>query len=115
MIPDLTDTTESLRPLLSALARAGARRVVAHSLFLHPAMTESLDATLAPLGLTERLHDAYEGGHAFRLGSIGMTKHLPLEARRLALARLIALGAQFGLTVTTGAAQNPDLPLVEPV
>ena len=109
LIPELTDTPESLRPLFAALARAGARRVIAHYLFLHPAMTGPLDQALAPLGMSERLADAFEGGPVFTVGTIGATKHLPLEARRVGLARLAALGAEHGLVVETGAAQNPDL------
>lgn len=110
LIPGLNDTRENLAPLFGALARAGAKRVVAHYLYLHPGMEESLDRALHPLGWTERLRDAFEGGRVFRLGTLGPTKHLPLESRRAGLTRLIALGAEHGLWVTTGSAQNPDLP-----
>ena len=110
LIPGLTDTRENVAPLFRALARAGARKVVAHYLFLHSAMTDTLDEALQPLGRVERLRDDFEGGQVFRLGTLGPTKHLPLEARRSGLTRLFALGAEHGLWVTTGASQNPDLP-----
>ena len=108
LIPGLTDTRESIQPLFAALGRIGVRRVVAHHLFLHPAMTGTLAAALSPLGWAEKLTDAYEGGPVFPIGSLGATKHLPLEARREGLARLTAWGAEHGLLVATGAAQNPD-------
>ena len=110
LIPGRTDTRENLAPLFDALADAGIRKVVAHYLYLHTAMTESLDEAIAPLGWVEKLRDDFEGGQVFRLGSVGATKHLPLEARRAGFARIIALGAEFGLSVTTGSSQNPDLP-----
>lgn len=113
LIVGLTDTRESLRPLLHAVAEAGVRRVVAHYLYRHSGTSTRLAEALAPLGLAERIDDDFAGGPAFALGSIGLTKHYPVEARREGLARLIAWGAEFGLTVTTGSAQNPDLPRPE--
>ena len=110
LIPGLTDTRDNLAPLMEAIASAGGRRVVAHYLFLQSAMGESLDRVLLPLGWVERLKDSFEGGRVFRLGTLGPTKHLPLETRRAGFTRLISLGAEFGLWVTTGSSQNPDLP-----
>lgn len=114
LVPGLTDTRENVIPLFEALASAGVRRVVTHYLFLHLAMTTPLEQALSPLGWSERLRDAFEGGRVFPIGTIGSTKHLPVEIRREGLARLIAWGAQYGLIVETGAAQNPDLPRIEP-
>ncbi|MEO6811747.1 MAG: radical SAM protein [Isosphaeraceae bacterium] len=113
LIPDLTDTHENLFPLFDALARAGTRRLIAHYLFQQPAMMTPLDEALAPLGRVERLADQFTGGPVFKIGSIGATKHLPLEARQAGLARLIVWGAEHSLTVETGSAQNPDLRRVE--
>lgn len=113
LIPDLTDTHENLFALFDALARAGARRLIAHYLFQQPAMMVPLGEALAPLGRAERLADQFTGGPVFKIGSVGATKHLPLEARQVGLARLIVLGAEHGLIVETGSAQNPDLRRVE--
>lgn len=110
LIPGRNDTRENLAPLFSALAEAGARKVVAHYLFLQSSLKSSLDEAIAPRGWVERLHDDFEGGRVFRLGTLGPTKHLPIEARREGLARVMAMGAEHGLSVTTGASQNPDLP-----
>lgn len=110
LIPDRTDTRAELRPLFEAIAATGVRRVVAHYLYLPTALGESLDLAFQPLPWGEGVRDDFEGGRVFRLGSVGPTKHLPLEVRRAGLARLISLGAEFGLSVTTGASQNPELP-----
>jgi DNA repair photolyase len=110
LIPERTDTADNLRPVFQAMAAVGVRKVVAHYLYLHPALADSLDESFQPLPWGERLRDEYEGGPVFRLGSLGATKHLPLAIRRAGLARMISLGMEFGLSVTTGSSQNPDLP-----
>ncbi|CAN5846291.1 hypothetical protein BH23PLA1_BH23PLA1_01150 [soil metagenome] len=113
LIPGLTDTRENLAPMFRELARIGARRVVAHYLFQHPAILSPLKEALGPLGHSERLTDDFEGGPVFPVGSLGLVKHYPRETRREGLARLIAWGAEHGLIVETGSAQNPDLPRLE--
>src|SRR5262249_19889214 len=65
MIAGLTDTRENIAPLFHALATSGARDVVAHYLYLHTSMTIPLSDALAPLGLSERVRDDFEGGPAF--------------------------------------------------
>lgn len=114
LIVGLTDTRANLVPLFQAVARAGVRDVIAHYLFLQPAMMASLAESLAPFGLSERVLEDYEGGPTFPVGSVGTTKHLPVDTRRVGLARLFSWGAEFGLDVRTGQAQNPDLPRSEP-
>jgi DNA repair photolyase len=115
LIPGLTDTRENLRPLLRELGRIGVRDAVAHYAFLQPAILPPIRAALTPLGHAERLVDLYEGGPVFSVGEAGATKHLPIEARREGLARVIAWGAEAGLIVTTGSAQNPDLPRLDAI
>lgn len=109
LIPDWTDTRENLLPVFVALRELGVRELTTHYLFLHPAMQEPFQETIEPLGWKERLDDLYRGGPLFTLGSVGATKHLPLEARRAGLARISAWAAEQGLSIRTGAAQNPDL------
>lgn len=114
LIPGLTDTRENLRPLLRELGRVGVREATAHHLFLQPAILPTLREAIGPLGFAERLVDAFEGGPVFAIGEVGTTKHLPIDERRAGLARLSAWAAEFDLVVRTGAAQNPDLPRLDP-
>lgn len=110
LIHEHTDTRENLGPVFAEVAAIGVGKVVAHYLYLHPALSDSLDEAFQPLPWGERLRDEYEGGPVFRLGTLGSTKHLPLAVRRKGLAQLISLGMEYGLSVTTGSSQNPDLP-----
>lgn len=110
LIAGLTDTRENLAPLFSRLAALGVSEVVAHYLFLQARGNDRLFESLERFGWGTKVEDGFEGGPAFALGSVGTTKHLPLEVRRAGLARLLAWGAEFGLRVRTGQAQNPDLP-----
>ncbi len=110
LIPGLSDVKENIAPLFRELARLGARRVVAHYLFRHPAMIAPLKEALEPFGHAERLVDVFEGGPVFPVGSLGPLKHLPKLARQEGLARLTAWGAEYGLVIETGASQNPDFP-----
>jgi hypothetical protein len=114
LIPALSDTRENLRPLFRELGRIGVRDVLVHYAFLQPAIIPSLRDALAPFGHSERLVDLYEGGPVFSVGEAGATKHLPLDARREGLARVISWGAEADLLVRTGPGQNPDLPRLSP-
>ena len=114
IIARLNDSREALGPLFRALASIGVRDVLAHHLFIIPAMLEPLQKALAPFGLAERLSEDYRGGPVFSLGSLGATKHLPLDRRRESLARVSALAAESGILIQTGASQNPDFRRSEP-
>lgn len=110
VIAGLIDTRENIVPLFCELARVGVGRVVAHHLFLNTAMAAPLADALAPLGWSERGRDDFSGGPVFTIGSAGTTKHYPRPVRQESLARLVAWGAESGLSVATGSSQNPDLP-----
>jgi DNA repair photolyase len=110
LVPDVTDTRENIKPLFEALTQAGVRRAVTHYLFLHSAMIDSLKDALRPLDLADKLDEDFRGGPWFSLGTLGSTRHLPRETRQAGFARLSAWGAECGLSIETGATQNPDLP-----
>jgi hypothetical protein len=115
LIAGLTDTRENLAPLFDRLSRIGVTDVITHYLFLLPAMEGPTKQALAPYGWSEKLIEDFNDGPAFAVGSIGTTRHLPVDVRRAGLARLLSWGAEFGLNVSTGQAQNPDLPRLESV
>jgi DNA repair photolyase len=114
LIPDLTDTRDNLIPLFRRLRDAGATQVVVHYMFMHKSVAEPLRAALADAEAAERLSAAFADGPMLTIGSMGTVRNLPRATRQDGLARVMAWGADFGLTVSTGAAQNPDLPQSQP-
>jgi DNA repair photolyase len=110
LMSGLTDARDNVARLFDALAERGVERVIAHYLFLHPAMIEPLKRALEPIGWGERIVGQYDSGPMYRIGSVGATRHLPVDARKEGLARVTAWGAERGLVVETGVTQNPDFP-----
>jgi DNA repair photolyase len=112
LVPGLTDTRENLVPLFRRLRDAGATRIVAHYLFQHPTTWSATAAVLAQLGCDEAVIAGFETGPQVHVGSMGTVRNVPRDLRQEGLARAMAYAAEFGLTVVTGATQNPDLPRV---
>ncbi len=110
IIPGLTDTRDNLVPLFRRIRDAGVSQLVVHYLFLHPSVATTLQDALARLDRREWLASAFEAGPQISVGSLGTVRNLPREVRQEGLARVMAWGAEFGLKVGTGVAQNPDLP-----
>lgn len=114
LIPDVSDTRENLFPLFRQLRDAGVTQVVVHYMFMHNSVRFSVYDALEDEEIKERLQAAYETGPQLSVGSMGTVRNLPREIRQDGLARVMAWGAEFGLRVSTGAAQNPDLPQAQP-
>jgi DNA repair photolyase len=114
LVPGLTDTRENLEPLFRAVAHAGVTKVVAHYLFFHPSIQATLEPALALHAELPHLMEMFADGVPATVGSLGLVRNLARDVRREGLARVISWGAEFGLDVTTGAAQNPDLPRTPP-
>jgi len=107
LVPDLTDSEENLRPLLSALSRRGIRSVSASYLFLRPAFARRV---------TERLRALAGWSHAtehwpwcrFANGVGGGTMIGP-GPRRERLGRLRDLAAEQDIDVHVCACKNTDI------
>jgi hypothetical protein len=109
LIPGLTDTRENLVPLFRRVRDAGVTTVVAHYLFQHHAIETSLNQVLSAHACGDRLALSFLAGPKISVGSMGTVRNLPREVREDGLARVMSWGSEFGLTVSTGSAQNPDL------
>jgi DNA repair photolyase len=108
LLPGLTDTRENLEALLTALADAGVRHVTAGYAFLRPGIAENLATVLAANGLDGTLPMAYDRGPMLRGNGLSAARYLPKARRQRGYAALMALAAEYGITVSVCRTTNPD-------
>ena len=110
ILPGLTDDETSLRDLCSGFSEAGITTVAASTLFLRPAITNSLRMNLRDASVRTRLFDAYSEKSRLGIHAENSTvTSLPREARRAAFERVQAIAGEFGITVRVCTCKNPDL------
>jgi DNA repair photolyase len=114
LLPALTDTRENLTAVLQALAEVGIQRISAGYLFLLHGSQEVLQERLRPHGLDQLVLDAYADGFERRIGTMGHARFLSRSRRQQGYARLMALAAPFGISVSVSALSNPDFSRHEP-
>jgi DNA repair photolyase len=108
LLPGLTDTRENLAPLLEALAGAGVRHVTASYAFLRPGIADNLARALDASGLDGTLPAAYERGPMLEGKGLSPARYLPKGRRQRGYAALMALAADYGITVSVSGTTNPD-------
>jgi DNA repair photolyase len=108
LIPGLTDTRECLAPLLGELAGAGVRHVRTSYLFLRSGIQDNLVQALEPIGRDQSVLEAFSGGPILAAGGIAAARYLPKSRRQRGYAALMALAAEYGMTVSVCGATNPD-------
>ena len=107
LIPDVTDTDESVLPLLRTLAKAGVRDAAASYLFVRSPFVRQVATTLAtvvagapsPMSwATQTFADGAGGG-----------RMIGLAERTRRFARLLALGNSGGVRIRPCRCKNPEL------
>jgi len=110
ILPGVTDTPEALEELFSALSRVGVTQAAASTLFLRPAIVESLKRNVHDQSLLQRL-----------LGYYAETTRLAIQAERssvVALPRVMreeiytavrCAAGEYGMGVSICGCKNPDL------
>jgi DNA repair photolyase len=114
LVAGWTDTRSNLASLLEALAGAGVQRVTAGYLFLRPGIRANLVRAFDGAGLDPRLLDAYESGPTLRGEGVCVARYLPRRQRQRGYAALMALAAEFGISVRVCGITNPDFPAPRP-
>jgi DNA repair photolyase len=108
LIPGLTDVRSNLLPLLDALAEADINRVTTSYMFLRPGIRDNMLKALEASGLAESALRPYQGGPILKTGPLAPAQYLPKERRQRGYAALMALAANFGITVSVCGITNPD-------
>lgn len=107
LIPDLTDTQESLAPLLTELKQRRIPSIAASYLFLRPAFTQRLSEHLRLVaGSTYSIN-----GWSWRqlADGLGRARTIGPNDRRKRFGQLGALAASHGIEVHICTCKNPDL------
>lgn len=107
LIPDVTDTTANLEPLLARLACVGVRHVTAGYLFLRDAVLDNLVKALGDAA-GKQLHGAFANGPWLTPAGQAAARFLPRSHRQRGYANLMALAARQGITVSISRLSNPD-------
>jgi DNA repair photolyase len=108
LMPGLTDTRANLLAVLQALASAGVGHVTASYLFLRSGIRDNLVQALQPHGWEALVLDAFAGGPVLQAGGLQPARYLPKTRRQRGYAALMALAADFGITVSVSRTTNPD-------
>src|SRR5262249_4205406 len=99
LLPGLTDTRDSLWPLLDRLAHWGIERVGAGYLVLRPGVRDRLRQALEPAGWSELVLANYADGPLLHDGANPPAQYLSKSKRQRGYAGLVSLAANFGLMV----------------
>jgi DNA repair photolyase len=108
LVPGVTDTRTNLSALLTALANIGIQRVTASYMFLRPGIRDHLIQALQAHGLDEAVLSAFQGGPTLNQGPLAPAQYLSKPRRQRGYSALMALAADFGISVGISATTNPD-------
>ncbi len=108
LVPGLTDTPHAFREILGALATAGVQRVTSGYLFLRPAIKKNLERAFKAGGVDPHVLDVYADGPILKSEGLAAARYLPKRLRQRGYASLMAVAAEFGITVRISAVTNPD-------
>lgn len=111
ILPGLTDDTNTLDALCSALAERGVKKIAIATLFVRPPIMHSLRRHLPDQSMAEALLSHFKTGREL---AIHAENHLviALEAqkRKQIYDRVKKIGKKYGIAVKVCACKNPDLP-----
>lgn len=107
LIPNVSDTTSSVIPLLQKLSDAGATFAAASYLFLRPAFFKQVAQQLTKLGVNGL--DPYQWTYQQFTDGCGGGKCIDEQQRRESFDRLVQLGRDCGINIAICRCKNPTL------
>lgn len=107
LFPDVSDTDESLIPLLQSLRDAGVRQAAASFLFLRPNCSKTM---MGQADTFDSLPDARTSWQYQRFDNgCGGGRMIADDERSRRFARLVELGQDFGISIAPCRCKNPTL------
>ncbi len=110
VLPGITDGVGSVDKLVSSIADAGVKRMAVSTLFLRPAITESLRRGVSNRKMLEDLFSLYENSRRIATRAEHSSIFpLPLETRQAVYARFREAADKRGVEMSICACMNPDI------
>jgi len=110
ILPGVTDSPDSLKQLFAALFQAGIRRVAASTLFLRPAIAQSVWRAVGDRKEFASLLESYGRPQWLPMkAEHSLIEVLPQEKRRDILDRARRIAEDEGLTLSVCACKNSDI------
>lgn len=110
ILPGLTDTSDDLSHIFSALAKAGVKRAAASVLFLRPSVIESLKRNVPNKVVLQELLDFYRDAKRLAIhAEHSSVISLPKVKREEIYERVRHSAEKHGIELLICACKNPDL------
>jgi DNA repair photolyase len=109
ILPGLTDGRESIEALLAALASAGVETIAASTLFLRPAVVNSLNNALPPDPCRNLMGHFKSAGRLAIHAENSTVTALPPRVRGEIYRQVTEIAGRYGIQVKVCACKNPDL------
>ncbi|MHC4445272.1 MAG: SPL family radical SAM protein [Planctomycetota bacterium] len=107
LIPELTDTVDNSRELLSSLHKADIKRASVSFLFLRPIYTKRVLQQLEEFGIQSSLISTWR--HQPFINGCGGGRTLPAQDRVIRFRRLVEQAQQYNIEVIPCRCKNPEL------
>ncbi|MCP4251844.1 MAG: radical SAM protein [Candidatus Scalindua sp.] len=110
LIPELTDSTGNIEPLLKTLARSGIKNVGLNYLFLRPIINRNLREGLGNTDAMEKISQAFCDNTDLKLlASKSRVKALSLDFRQKQYKHISLLAKRNGIETYVCGYKNPDV------
>jgi len=108
IIPNLTDSRETLEPLIEKIAATGIDSISAGYLYLRPGQKDAVQRVLEPHGWSELVLSAFCESLVIREPGEPQLTFLSKSRRQRGYALLMSIAAEHGLAALLSFTANPD-------
>jgi DNA repair photolyase len=110
MVYGLTDTSEQLQNLFSAVAKTGCKEAAVSFLFLRPAITASLKKNIVDENILNEILNPFSKSIRLPIGIKNSTGTiLPMEIRKSAFEKIKKIASNFGVKTHICGCKNRDI------
>lgn len=110
ILPGITDAPDAINVLFQHIVNAGVKRAAISTLFLRPAITDSLVRHISDTNLLESLFHFYENGKRLSVhAEHSSVTPLPLPRREEIYSRFKQIALDYSIELSVCGCMNPDI------